>query len=93
VKFEWDPKKAEMNLAKHGVSFEDASTVFGDSLAGTIPDPRYSAAEVRFVTMGHSAAGDLLVVVHAERDERVRIISARSATSAERRRYESKTPK
>lgn len=92
MKFEWDPKKSEANLATHGVSFEDASTVFGDSLAGTIPDPLHSAEEARFITMGHSAAGNLLVVVHTERGERARIISTRSATSAERKRYESKTP-
>ena len=91
MKFEWDLKKAEANLAKHGVSFEDASTVFGDPLAGTIPDPLHSAEEARFITVGHSAAGNLLVVVHAERGERARMISARLATSAERKRYESKT--
>jgi uncharacterized DUF497 family protein len=92
VKFEWDPKKARANLAKHGVSFEDASTVFGDPLAGTIPDPLHSADEARSITVGHSATGNLVVVVHAERGERARIISARLATSAERKRYETKTP-
>jgi len=91
MKFEWHSKKAEANLAKHGVSFEDASTVFGESLAGTIPDPLHSADEARFITVGHSAAGSLVVVVHADRGERARIISARVATSAERKRYESKT--
>jgi len=91
VKFEWDPKKAKANLAKHGVSFEDASTVFGDPLAGTIPDPLHSAEEARFITMGHSAADNLVVVVHTE-GERGRIINARLATSAERKRYETKTP-
>ena len=91
MKFEWDPKKAEANLAKHGVSFEDGSTVFGDALAGTIPDPLHSPDEARFITVGHSAAGNLVVVVHAERGERARIISARLATTAERKRYESKT--
>lgn len=92
MKFEWDSKKAEANFANHGVSFEDASTVFGDPLAGTISDPLHSAEEARFITVGHSASGALLVVVHAERGERARIISARFATSAERKRYESKTP-
>jgi uncharacterized DUF497 family protein len=91
VKFEWDSKKASANLAKHGVSFEDASTVFGDPLAGTIRDPLQSGDEARFITMGHSAAGTLVVVVHSERGERARIISARLATSAERKRYESKS--
>jgi uncharacterized protein len=92
VKFEWDPKKAEVNFSKHGVSFEDASMVFGDPLAGTIPDPIHSADEDRLITMGQSAAGRLIVVVHAERGEQCRIISARLATSAEKKRYESKTP-
>jgi uncharacterized DUF497 family protein len=92
MKFEWDPRKAAANLAKHRVSFEDASTVFGDPLAGTIPDPVHSAEEARFITVGRSDAGSLVVVVHAERGERARIISARVATPVERRRYESKTP-
>ena len=91
MKFEWDPKKAAANLAKHRVSFEDASTVFGDPLAGTIPDPLHSASEARFITVGHSDGGRLVTVVHAERGDRARIISARVATSVERRRYESKT--
>ena len=90
MKFEWDPKKAKRNLAKHGVSFEDAGAVFADPLAGTIPDPLHSGEEARFVTLGHSAAGTLVVVVHAERGERSRIISARRATSSERQRYEAK---
>ena len=90
MQFEWDPAKAARNLAKHGVAFEEASTVFGDLLAGTIPDPRHSAEE-RLVTIGHSADGSLIVVVHVERDSRTRIISARRATRRERRRYESKT--
>lgn len=90
MKFEWDPKKAKANLAKHGVSFEEASTVFADPLAGTIPDPLHSAEEARSVTLGHSAAGSLVVVVHTERGERVRIISARVAVRAERKRYEAK---
>ena len=90
MKFEWDPKKAASNLAKHGVSFVDASTVFGDPLAATIPDPAHSQDECRFVTLGLSASGELVVVVHIERDDRMRIISARFATPAERKRYESK---
>ena len=92
MRFQWDLKKAAANLGKHGVSFEEASTVFGDPLAATIPDPLHSAAEARFVTVGHSAPGNLLVVVHADQSDRVRIVSARAATSAERRRYESKAP-
>ena len=92
MKFEWDPKKAAANLAKHRVSFEDASTVFGDPLAGTIPDPLHSAEEARFITVGHSNGGTLVIVVHADHGERARIISARVATSVERRRDEAKTP-
>ena len=91
MQFEWDPEKAARNLAKHGVSFDEASTVFGDPLAGTISDPRHSPEEQRFVTIGHSADGSLIVVVHVERDHRTRIISARRATRRERKRYESKT--
>jgi uncharacterized DUF497 family protein len=90
LKFEWDPKKAASNLAKHGVSFEDATTVFGDQFASTIPDPLHSEDENRFITLGLSATGNLVVVVHSERGESVRVISARLATSGERKRYESK---
>ena len=91
MQFEWDPAKALRNLAKHGVSFDEASTVFGDPLAGTISDPQRSADEERLVTIGYSDRGPLIVVVHVERDSRTRIISARRATRRERRRYESKT--
>lgn len=90
MKFEWDPNKAKRNLVKHGVSFEDAAAVFADPLAGTISDPLHSGEEARFVTLGHSAFGALVVVVHAERGERCRIISARMATPSERKRYEAK---
>lgn len=91
MQFEWDTKKAAYNLAKHGVSFDDASTVFGDPLAGTILDPRHSVGEQRMVTIGHSADGSLIVVIHLEREDRTRIIGARRATPRERRKYESKT--
>jgi uncharacterized DUF497 family protein len=86
VRFEWDPRKAAANLAKHGVSFDEASTVFGDPLAVTIPDPLHSVGEPRFVTLGQSSKALLVVVVHTDR-EAVRIISARRATSRERRIY------
>jgi hypothetical protein len=89
VKFEWDPKKAEHNVKKHGVEFEEASTVFGDPLAATVPDPRHSVEENRFVTMGQSTDNRLVVVAHIDRSEQVRIISARLATRRERRKYES----
>ena len=75
-----------IHLAKQGVAFEEASTVFGDPLAGTIPNPRHSAEE-RLVTIGDSADGSLIVVVHVEGDSRTRIISARRATRRERGRY------
>ena len=89
MKFEWDPKKAEQNVNKHGVTFEEASAVFGDPLAATVPDTRHSAEENRFVTMGQSSPKRLVVVAHVDRGEQVRIISARLATRRERRKYES----
>jgi len=88
VKFEWDPDEAAKNLQKHGVSFEDASSVFGDPLAGTIPDPLHSTAEARLVTIGMTSGQRLVVVVHTDRKDRVRIISARRATRAEKKKHE-----
>ena len=89
MEFEWDPAKAAANLEKHGVSFEEASTVFGDPLAGTTADPRHLGGEVRFATIRLSASGRNLVVAHVDRNERIRIISARTATRRERRVHES----
>jgi hypothetical protein len=89
MKFEWDAGKDRVNLEKHGVSFAEATTVFGDPLAGTIPDPDHSEGEERFVTVGHSVKNRLLVVSHAEEGDTVRIISAREATPHERKTYES----
>lgn len=89
MQFEWDAQKAGQNLVKHGVSFDEASTVFGDPLAGTIFDPRHSSDELRFVTIGLSTSQRLIVVAHAERDDRIRIISARRVTRRERGKYES----
>jgi uncharacterized DUF497 family protein len=86
--FEWDQQKAARNVAKHGVSFYEAATVFGDPLAMTYYDPDHSQDEDRFLTFGHSDAGHLLVVSHTDRDDRVRIISARRATRRERKAYE-----
>ena len=86
--FEWNPAKAEANRRKHGISFEEASTVFGDPLSAAIPDPEHSGSEVRFLLLGRSDAGRLLVVAHTERGNRIRIISARSPTRRERRDYE-----
>jgi uncharacterized DUF497 family protein len=86
--FEWDTKKDAANLRKHGVGFAEARTVFGDSLSVTISDPDNAAAEERFVIVGMSTARKLLVVVHTMREERIRLISARTATRYERRVYE-----
>ena len=87
IKFDWDPRKARRNLRKHGIDFEEASTVFADTLSITIPDPDPSEDEERWVTMGLSNRQRLLVVVHTE-EETIRIISARTADRLERRKYE-----
>ncbi len=86
--FEWHDKKSAQNLAKHGVSFDEACSVFGDPLAITIDDPLHSEDEERFINLGHSHRGRLLVVVFTERGDNIRIISARLATRRERRNYE-----
>ena len=88
MRFDWDPEKASANLANHGVSFEEASTVFFDAFSATGEDPDHSAGENRFITFGVSATGRLLVVAHTEREDVIRIISAREATRAERKIYE-----
>ena len=88
VRFEWDRNKAATNLQKHGVAFDEAVTVFNDSLAATFDDPDHSYGERRFVTVGNSARGRLLVVCHTERKGVLRIINARCATAAERTRHE-----
>jgi len=88
LKFEWDAKKARENIKKHGVSFEEASTVFGDLLALTIYDPLHSEEEDRFVTLGESEKRRLIVVSFTDRDDRIRIISARVARRRERKDYE-----
>jgi uncharacterized DUF497 family protein len=86
--FEWDPEKAKQNLIKHGVSFEEASTAFGDTMSITISDPLHSEDEDRFILLGYSEKNRLLVVVHTDRGERIRIISSRLATKKERLNYE-----
>ncbi len=88
MEFEWDPGKAERNQLKHGVSFHEAATVFGDPLALTFHDPDHSQDEDRFLTFGQSSESRLLVVSHTDRENRTRIISARQATGKERRLYE-----
>ena len=87
--FEWDEAKAGRNVEKHGVSFEEAATVFGDPLSLTIDDPEHSQEEARFVTVGEAVGREITVVVHTERGRSIRIISARRATRRERSTYES----
>ena len=86
--FEWDPEKAEANLSKHGVSFAEAVTAFGDPFSLNMPDPDHSEGEQRFIVLGMSDRYRLLVVSYTERPPRTRIISARLATRHERRQYE-----
>ena len=88
IQFEWDPAKAKMYLRKHGIAFREAATVLRDQLGITIFDPDHSDEEDRFITFGFSAPGRLLIVAHTERGERIRIISARRLTRAEREAYE-----
>ena len=88
MQFEWGPDKATANLKKHRVSFHEAATVLGDALSTTFPDEAHSAEETRFVTIGTSRRGRVLVVAHTERDDTIRIISARRATRRERAFYE-----
>jgi uncharacterized DUF497 family protein len=87
--FEWDSDKAASNLLKHGVSFEEAATVFEDVFALTVEDSMHSDVESRLVTLGVSSVSRLLLVVNTERGDNIRIISARSPSPAERRFYES----
>jgi uncharacterized protein len=93
VEFEWDPEKAAANVKKHGVDFAEAMTIFGDPLELTIADPDHSEDERRFLSIGLSAGGRLLVVAYTERAARTRIINAREASGQERRNYESTSPR
>ena len=89
IEFEWDPAKANQNLKNHdGVSFDEATTVFRDPLSITIADPDHSVSEDRFIDVGMSHREQLLVVSYTERGNKIRIISARRATRAERKSYE-----
>ena len=88
MRFEWDAPKADANRRRHGVTFEEAISAFADPLSVTIADPLHSADEHRFVLIGHSYRGRLVVVVHTERGHTIRVISARVATRRERRAYE-----
>jgi uncharacterized DUF497 family protein len=88
MQFEWDPNKAKENLTKHGVSFDEAVTAFYDPLSATFDDPDHSENEQRYITIGFSSQGRLLVVAYAERGGDIRIISARCATAHERKKHE-----
>lgn len=88
LEFEWDRAKAAANRQKHGVAFEEAATTFADPFSLTIADPDHPAREARFLLLGRSDAGRLLVVGHTERGDRIRLITARLATRPERRAYE-----
>jgi uncharacterized protein len=88
MQFEWDPEKAKSNYGKHGVSFEEAVTVFYDPLSATFEDADHSVGEQRLITVGFSSRGRLLFVSHTERGKALRIISARLATAHERKRHE-----
>ncbi len=88
MKIEWDPRKAKSNLKKHGVSFEEAATALSDFMAVTGADPDHSITEQRYVTLGLSEKGRLVVVSHTEKGETIRIISARKASKGEREIYE-----
>lgn len=90
MEFEWDPPKAAENLRKHGVSFSEAMTVFGDPLAKTFHDPDHSDYEERYFSVGLSQQGRVLFVSHIERGNKTRIISARITTKRERKSYEEK---
>ena len=88
MRFEWDLNKAEINQAKHGIRFDEATTVFGDPLALTFDDPDHSEAEPRYLTFGISAKNRPLVVAHTDRGDIIRLISARRMTRRERRDHE-----
>ncbi len=88
IGFEWNPQKAEINIKKHGISFDEASTVFEDTLSVTYPDPDHSKQEERYLIIGNSSKFQILVISHTYRSKAIRIISARQATKRERRFYE-----
>jgi uncharacterized DUF497 family protein len=88
IDFEWNPNKAARSFQKHGVSFEEAATVFWDDLSISVPDPDHSLEEERFITVGVSSQNRLLMVAHTERGDLIRILSARELTPRERRQYE-----
>lgn len=89
--FEWDQEKAKQNIKKHDISFDEASSVFGDVLSLTIYDPVHSEKEDRFILIGNSFKNQIIVIAHTERGDKIRIISARKATKRERMQYEKNT--
>ena len=88
MEFEWNPDKAITNIKKHNVSFTEAATVFNDPLSLTYPDPDHSINESRYITIGLSKTGKIIILAHTDRNNKIRIISARLATRQERRFYE-----
>ncbi|MFH0821329.1 MAG: BrnT family toxin [Pseudomonadota bacterium] len=88
MQFEWGAAKAHVNLRKHGVGFKEAVTAFQDPLSITVYDPDHSEEEERFITFGVSSAGRLIMVAHTDREDRIRVISARELTPSEREQYE-----
>ena len=93
LNFTWDPAKAASTAKKHGVTFPEAATAFGDPLSLTVPDPSHSKREARFILVGLTSESRVVVVAHLEGPDSVHIISARPATRAERRDYEEDTPR
>lgn len=87
LQFEWDETKAAANRRAHKVSFDEATTAFGDQASLTMPDPDHSDEEERFILLGRSHMDRILVIVHTERGDRIRIISARRASAAEQTKY------
>lgn len=88
IKFEWDPNKARTSLRKHHIAFREAATVFRDPLSITFYDPDHSEHEERYIIVGLSTSGRLLIVSHTDLGDRIRIINARELTRAEREEYE-----
>ncbi len=86
--FEWDQSKSERNETEHGITFDEAKTVFNDPFAITIDDPDHSYSEYRFIDIGFSSKGEVLVVWYTERNENIRIIGCRKATRSERKKHE-----
>ncbi len=90
LKFEWDENKSELNLKKHGIDFKEGKTVFNDPFAITINDPGHSDSEERYIDIGVSSKGRILIVWYTERNDNIRIIGCRKATRFEREQYEKK---